>query len=47
MAFQIDMLAKLNTFPRPRADEVYTNEFIKKVAFTVPPALQAELAKMP
>lgn len=47
MAFQIDMLAKLNNVPRPTADEVYTNQFIKKVAVTVPPALQAEIAKMP
>lgn len=47
MAFQMDMLAKLNNFPRPAADDVYTNQFIKKVAVTVPPALQAEIAKMP
>ena len=47
MAFQIDMLAKLNDFPRPAADEVYTNQFIQKTSFTVSPALQAELAKLP
>jgi NitT/TauT family transport system substrate-binding protein len=47
MAFQIDMMAKLNDFPRPSADEVYTNEFIKKIPFTVSPALQAEIAKLP
>ena len=47
MAFQIDMLAKLNSFPRPAADEICTNQFIRKVPVTVPAALQAELAKMP
>src|SRR2546428_12405443 len=47
MAFQIDMMAKLNDFPRPAADEVYTNEFIRKLTVTVSPALQAENAKLP
>jgi len=47
MAFQIDMLAKLNNFPQPAADEIYTNQFIKKVPVTLPASLQAELAKMP
>ena len=47
MAFQIDMLAKLNDFPRPAAEEIYTNQFIRKAPVTVPAALQAELAKMP
>jgi NitT/TauT family transport system substrate-binding protein len=46
MAFQIDMLAKLNEFPRPAPGEVYTNQFIQKTPFTVSPALQAELAKL-
>ena len=47
MAFQMDMLAKLNNVPVPTADEVYTNEFIRKGPVTVSPALQAELAKLP
>lgn len=47
MAFQIDMLAKLNNVPRPAADEVYTNQFIQKTPLTVSPALQAELARLP
>ncbi len=47
MAFQIDMLAKLNDFPRPPAEEIYTNQFVPKTTVTVPAALQAELAKLP
>ncbi len=47
MAFQIDLMARLNNFPPPAAEEVYTNRFIPKTPFTVSPALQAELTKLP
>lgn len=47
MAFQIDLMAKLNDVRAPAAAEMYTNQFVRKTPFTVSPALQAELAKLP
>lgn len=46
MAFQIDLMSKLNNFPPPKAAEVYTNQFIQKRPVKVSPALEAELAKI-
>ncbi|MBI3077868.1 MAG: ABC transporter substrate-binding protein [Deltaproteobacteria bacterium] len=47
IAFQIDLMSKLLNFPPPRAEDVYTNRFIKKRPITVTPALQAELNALP
>jgi NitT/TauT family transport system substrate-binding protein len=46
MAFQIDLMSKLLNFPPPKAENVYTNQFVQKKPFTVSPALEAELAKL-
>ena len=45
MAFQIKLMSDLLKFPPPK--DGYTNRFIQKKPFTVPPALTAELAKLP
>ncbi len=45
MAFQIKLMSDLMKFPPPK--DMYTNRFIKKKPFTVPPRLAAELAKLP
>jgi NitT/TauT family transport system substrate-binding protein len=46
MAFQIDLLSKLTNVPPPKAEEVYSNQFIRKMPFVVSPALEAQLAKI-
>jgi NitT/TauT family transport system substrate-binding protein len=45
MAFQIKLMSDLMKFSPPK--DVYTNQFIQKKTFTVPPALAAELNKLP
>jgi len=45
MAFQIKLMSDLLNFPPPK--DVYTNRFIQKKPFTVPPTLAAELANLP
>lgn len=45
MAFQIKLMSELMKFRPPK--DVYTNQFIHKKSLTVPPALAAELAKLP
>jgi NitT/TauT family transport system substrate-binding protein len=45
MAFQIKFMSDLMKFSPPK--DVYTNQFIQKKTFTVPPALAAELNKLP
>lgn len=44
MAFQIKLMSDLLKFPPPK--DGYTNRFIQKKPFTVPPTLAAELAKL-
>jgi hypothetical protein len=39
-------MSKLLNFPPPRAEDVYTNQFIQKKPFTVSTMLEAELAKI-
>lgn len=46
MAFQIDLMSKTLNLPPPKAEEMYTNRFIQKKPLSVPPALEAELAKL-
>jgi len=45
MAFQIKLMSDLMKFPPPK--DTYTNQFIHRKPFTVPPALAAELTKLP
>jgi len=45
MAFQIKLMSDLMKFPPPK--DTYTNQFIQKKPFTAPPALVAELSKLP
>jgi NitT/TauT family transport system substrate-binding protein len=45
MAFQIKLMSDLMKFSPPK--DVYTNQFIQKKPLTVPPALAAELTKLP
>jgi NitT/TauT family transport system substrate-binding protein len=45
MAFQIKLMSDLMKFRPPK--DLYTNQFIQKKPLTVPPALAAELAKLP
>ena len=45
MAFQIKLMSDLMKFPPPK--DMYTNQFIKKKPFMVPPRLGAELSKLP
>lgn len=45
MAFQIKLMSDLMKFSPPK--DVYTNRFIQKKPFTVPPALAAELTQLP
>jgi NitT/TauT family transport system substrate-binding protein len=45
MAFQIKLMSDLMNFPAPK--DTYTNQFIQKKPFTVPPALAADLTKLP
>jgi hypothetical protein len=45
MAFQIKLMSDLMKFSPPK--DVYTNQFIQKKPVTVPPALAAELSKLP
>jgi hypothetical protein len=45
MAFQIKLMSDLMKFNPPK--DVYTNQFIQNKPFTVPPALAAELTKLP
>ncbi|MBI2358255.1 MAG: ABC transporter substrate-binding protein [Deltaproteobacteria bacterium] len=45
MAFQTKLMSDLMNFAPPK--DAYTNQFIQRKAFKVPPALAAELAKLP
>jgi hypothetical protein len=45
MAFQIKLMSDLMKFDPPK--DAYTNQFIHKKPLTVPPALAAELTKLP
>jgi NitT/TauT family transport system substrate-binding protein len=45
MAFQIKLMSDLMKFRPPQ--DAYTNQFIQKKPFAVPPALAAELTKLP
>jgi hypothetical protein len=45
MTFQIKLMSDLMKFSQPK--DVYTNQFIDKKPVTVPPALAAELSKLP
>lgn len=45
MAFQIKLMSDLMKFNPPK--NIYTNQFIQKKPLTVPPALAAELGKLP
>ena len=45
MAFQIKLMSDLMKFSPPK--DVYTNQFIQRKPLTVPPALAAELTKLP
>jgi NitT/TauT family transport system substrate-binding protein len=45
MDFQVKLMSDLMKFRPPK--DSYTNQFIQKKAFTVPPALAAELTKLP
>jgi NitT/TauT family transport system substrate-binding protein len=45
MSFQIKLMSDLMKFSPPK--DVYTNQFIRSTPFTVPPALAAELKKLP
>jgi NitT/TauT family transport system substrate-binding protein len=45
MAFQIKLMSDLMKFTPPK--DTYTNQFVQKKPFTVPPALAAELSKLP
>ena len=45
MTFQIKLMSDLMKFTLPK--DVYTNQFIQKKSVTVPPALAAELKKLP
>ena len=45
MAFQIKLMSDLMKFSPPK--DAYTNRFIRNKSFTVPPALAAELSKLP
>ena len=45
MAFQIKLMSDLMKFPPPK--DMYTKQFIDRKPFTVPPALAAELTKLP
>jgi NitT/TauT family transport system substrate-binding protein len=45
MAFQIKLMSDLMKFRPPQ--DAYTNQFIQKNPFAVPPALAAELTKLP
>ena len=45
MAFQIKLMSDLMKISPPK--DVYTNQFIQKKSVTVPPALAAELSKLP
>src|SRR5829696_3403508 len=45
MAFQIKLMSDLMKFSPPK--DVYTNQFIQKKPLTMPPALTAELTKLP
>jgi hypothetical protein len=45
MAFQIKLMSDLMKFSPPK--DAYTNQFIHSKPVTVPPALAAELSKLP
>jgi NitT/TauT family transport system substrate-binding protein len=45
MSFQIKLMSDLMKFSAPK--DVYTNQFIRNTPFKVPPALAAELKKLP
>ncbi|HEX2229968.1 MAG TPA: ABC transporter substrate-binding protein [Candidatus Binatia bacterium] len=45
MGFQIKLMSDLMKFSQPK--DVYTNQFIQKKPVAVPPALAAELSKLP
>jgi NitT/TauT family transport system substrate-binding protein len=47
MSFQIDLMSRMANITPPKAEEVYTNQFIKPKRFTVPAKLEAELAALP
>jgi len=46
MAFQIDLMSRILNFPPPKAEEMYTNRFVQRAPLTIPPALDAELARL-
>ena len=47
MSFQIDLMSRLANITPPKAEEMYTNQFIKPKRFTVPAKLETELAALP
>ena len=47
MSFQIDLMSRMANITPPKAEEMYTNQFIKPKRFTVPAKLEAELAALP
>ena len=44
--FLIELLSKLLNFAPPKAESVYTDQFIQKKPVTISPAMEAELAKI-